>query len=195
MGKLIAASGLNAVTFNHKVLSEGFSIKEINSDIDILIKYLVENNEKLNIDKDKIAIWCFSGGVPFGLYAGMHRYSNYVKCIIAYYGLTDFKHAGQLLGINISDEDEEVEKYSPIYLIDENSKKIPPLFIARAGLDNPILNESLDKFITKALVNNLTVDIYNHPTGGHAFDLFNDNDRTCEIISKSLDFLRKYLIV
>jgi hypothetical protein len=36
-------------------------------------------------------------------------------------------------------------------------------------MDNPLLNESLDKFITKALANNLYVDVYNHPTGHHAF--------------------------
>ena len=191
LGRLIAASGLNAVTFNHRTLVDGFTIKEINSDIDNLINYLVKNAEKLNIDQDRIAIWCISGGVPFGLYAGMRSYSDYVKCIIAYYGFGDFRYVGQVIDINILDE--EIEKYSPINLINENSNKIPPLFIARAGLDNPIINESLDKFITKALINNLTIDIYNHSTGIHSFDLFNDNDRTYEIIAKSLKFLKKHL--
>ena len=66
--------GFNAVTFNHKVLADGFNIEEVNNDIDALINYLIENADKLNIDKDKIAIWCFSGGVPFGLYAGMQLF-------------------------------------------------------------------------------------------------------------------------
>lgn len=34
------------------------------------------------------------------------------------------------------------------------------------------------------------MDIYNHPTGVHAFDLFNDNERTHEIIKKTLEFLK-----
>jgi dienelactone hydrolase len=183
--------GLKAVTFNHKVLCDGFNIKEVNNDIDTLISYLIENAHKLNIDKDKIAIWCFSGGVPFGLYAGMHDYVDYIKGVIGYYGFGDFTSVGKLLQLNIDEED--IKKYSPINLIDENSDRIPPLFIARAGLDSPIINESIDKFIEKGLKNNLTIDIYNHSTGGHGFDLFNDNNRTHEIIAESLNFLRKHL--
>lgn len=190
-GKLIAASGLNAVTFNHKVLSDGFSVKEVIDDIDTLVNYLIENADNLNINKDKIAIWSFSGGVPFGLYEGMHDYFNYIKCIIAYYGFGDLTSVRKLLNFNIQDED--VKKYSPISLIGENSSKLPPLLIARAGLDNSIINESIDKFIIKALKNNLTIDICNHSTGGHAFDLFNDNDRTREIIAQTLNFLKKNL--
>ncbi|MCW6060194.1 dienelactone hydrolase family protein [Clostridium sporogenes] len=190
-GKLLASFGLNAVNFNHKVLAEGFNIKEVISDMDSLINYLVENADKLKIDKNKIAIWCFSGGVPFGLYTGMSNYFDYVKGIIAYYGFGDFTSLGEFLQLNISKED--AKRYSPINLIDENASRIPPLFIARAGLDNQIINESIDEFITKGLKNNLTIDIFNHSTGGHAFDLFNDNDRTHEIIAESLEFLRKHL--
>ncbi len=190
-GKLVAAYGFNAVTFNHKVLADGFNIEEVNNDIDALINYLIENADMLNIDKDRIAIWCFSGGVPFGLYAGMNDYFDYLKGIIAYYGFGDFTSLGKFL--NFSIKDEESKKYSPINLIYENLNKIPPLFIARAGLDSPIINESVDQFITEGLKNNLTIDIYNHSTGGHGFDLFNDDSRTHEIIAESLNFLRKHL--
>ncbi|MDS0525511.1 esterase [Clostridium sp. SHJSY1] len=190
-GKLIAASGLNAVTFNHRVLSDGDNIKEVNKDIEELIKYLIENADRLNIDKDRIAIWCFSSGVPFGLYAGMNNNIESIKAIIAYYGFGDFKAVGKLLEIKI--EEEDIEKYSPINLIDENSNRVPPLFIARAGLYNPIVNESIDNFITKGLKHNLNFEIYNHYTGGYAFDLFNDEERSYEIISESLNFLRKHL--
>jgi hypothetical protein len=37
------------------------------------------------------------------------------------------------------------------------------------------------------------IDLLNHPTGQHAFDLFNDNDRTHEIIVRTLDYLEKHL--
>lgn len=190
-GKLVAAYGFNAVTFNHKVLSEGFSIEEVINDIDALVNYLIENADKLNIDKNRIAIWCFSGGVTFGLYVGMHDYSKNIKGVIAYYGFGDFTSVGELLQFHI--QDEEVERYSPINLIKESSSKIPPLFVARAGLDSPIINESIDRFIVEGLKNNLNINIYNHSTGGHGFDLFNDNNRTHEIIAESLIFLRKHL--
>jgi hypothetical protein len=55
------------------------------------------------------------------------------------------------------------QKFSLVDLLSKNPDKIPPIFIARAGMDNPLLNESLDKFITKALANNLYDDVYNHP--------------------------------
>ena len=100
-GKLLASFRLNAVNFNHKVLAEGFNVKDVISDMDTLINYLVENADKLKIDKDKIAIWCFSGGVPFGLYTGMSNYFDYVKGIIAYYGFGDFKSLGEFLQLNI----------------------------------------------------------------------------------------------
>lgn len=193
LGKLVAAVGLKSVIFNHRVLSDGFTIEEVNSDINELIKFLIENADKLSIDENKIAIWCFSGGAPFGLYAGINSFSNNVKCIVAYYGISDFKTATQLLGTNVNIKAEEVEKYSPINIIDKYPHDIPPMLIARAGLDNPILNDSLDKFIMKALANNLSVDIYNHTDGGHAFDLFNDNGRTHDIMAKTLDFLKKHL--
>jgi hypothetical protein len=58
-------------------------------------------------------------------------------------------------------------KGSHLDLLSKKPGKIPPIFITRAGMDNPLLNESLDKFITKALANNLYIDVYNHPTGHH----------------------------
>jgi predicted esterase len=82
LGKLIAVSGINAITFNHRVLSDGFSVAEVINDINCLIRFLIDNAESLNIDKNRIAVWCFSGGVPFGLYTALHEYSKYVKCII-----------------------------------------------------------------------------------------------------------------
>jgi len=86
------------------------------------------------------------------------------------------------------------QKFSLVYILCKNPDKIPPIFIARAGMDNPLMNESLDKFITKALANNLYVDVYNHPTGYHAFDLFDDNKRTRDIVKKTLDFLKSILL-
>ncbi|PJI06917.1 MULTISPECIES: dienelactone hydrolase family protein [Clostridium] len=193
LAKLVASVGLRAVTFNHKVLSDGFTIEEVNSDINNILKYLIENADKLSIDKDRIGIWCFSGGAPFGLYAAMNNCSDYIRCAAVYYGLTDFKRIGELISTSINLKDSEIREYSPVNLIKSESYKIPPLFIARAGLDSSAINEPLDEFIMKALINNLTVDVYNHPTGNHAFDLFDDNDRSREIIAETLDFFKKHL--
>lgn len=190
-GKLIGASGLNAITFNHKTLSDGCNVEEVISSIDDLLKYVIENAAELKIDENKIAIWCFSGGVPFGLYEGMHDYFDNIKAIAAYYGFGELKSVEELLGRKIGEE--VIEKYSPINLIMKNADKIPPLFLARAGLDRPVLKKSIEMFIEKGFEYNLAMDIYNHPTGVHGFDLFTDNERTHEIIKKTLEFLKYHL--
>lgn len=191
-GKLIAASGLSAITFNHRVLSDGFSIEEVFRDINNLIHYVIENSEMLKIDKDNMAIQCFSGGAPFGLYVGMSSFLNQIKCIVSHYGFGDFEYINQFFNASISNK--VIEKFSPIKLMQsKDSKLIPPILLSRAGLDHKMLNKSLDKFVAEALAHNLMIDVLNHPTGQHAFDLFNDNDRTHEIVVRTLDYLKKHL--
>lgn len=192
IGHLVAASGLIAVAFNHRVLVNGAAITEVNDDIYDLIKFLSSNANDFKIDKEKLAIWSVSYGVPFGLYAGIYNAPSFIKCLVAYYGFGDFKHFKEKLDPSISND--VVEKFSPTTLISKESNKIPPLFIARAGLDSPELNASLDRFILRALENNLTIDVFNHASGYHAFDLFNDDDRSKEIIQRTLDFLKKHLL-
>lgn len=191
LGKVIAASGLNAVTFNHRMLSDGFSMQEVIQDINDLIQYVINNADTLKINKNKIALWSFSGGVPFGMYVGLSSYFDDIKCIISYYGFGDFNYVSQFFSTPLNAK--TLKDISLLKLIQKNAVFIPPMLIARAGLDAEILNESIDKFIVEALRNNLTIDILNHATGQHAFDLFNDNDRTHEIIIKSLDFLKMHL--
>jgi hypothetical protein len=65
-----------------------------------------------------------------------------------------------------------------------------PLFIARAGRDEPGLNDTLDRFIPHALSANLPITLANHATGPHAFDVLDDNETSCEIVRQILAFLR-----
>lgn len=188
-GKLIAANGYSAVTFNHRTLSDKFKIEDVKNDISDLIGYVIKNAEKLNIDKNKIVIWCFSGGVPFGLYVGIHDYYASLKGIIAYYGFADFLSISKLIPEYTDLND--MEKYSPLNEIKRIKKQVPPLLIARAGMDNRIINDSMDNFIKEALKNNININIYNNPDGVHGFDLFNDDKRTYEIIEESISFLNK----
>jgi len=191
LGKIIATLGLNAITFNHRVLSDGFSIQEVMQDINDLMQYVINNADNLKIDKSKIALWSFSGGVPFGMYVGLSGYFDYIKCIISYYGFGDFNHISRFFSTPLNAE--TLKDISLLKLIQKNVALIPPLLIVRAGLDDKTLNESIDEFIVEALRNNLSIDILNHATGQHAFDLFNDNVRTHEIINKSLEFLKIHL--
>lgn len=192
LGKLVAASGFAAVTFNHRMLLHKFNVEEINKDIESLIAYIQKHADSLNIDEHRIAIWSASAGVPFGLCTAIHNETGAIKCVVSYYGFGDLESLDKILNFNIPNQDKKI--FSPIDLINgRNSNNVVPMFIARAGLDSPIINESMDKFIIQALLNNLNIDIYNHPSGEHAFDLLNDNIRTHEIIQKTIEFLKLYL--
>jgi hypothetical protein len=69
-----------------------------------------------------------------------------------------------------------------------------PLFIARAGRDEPGLNETLDRFIAHALAGNLPITVANHATGPHAFDVLHDSETSRDIIRQILAFLRLHLL-
>jgi hypothetical protein len=68
----------------------------------------------------------------------------------------------------------------------------PPMFIARAGLDSPDLNDGLDRFVQAALRNNVAVELFNHPTGQHGFDIEDDNARSREILKRTVEFLQTH---
>jgi len=70
-----------------------------------------------------------------------------------------------------------------------------PLFIARAGQDQmPGLNDTLDRFLVKALACNLPISFVNHSEAPHAFDLFHDSETSRGIISRILAFLQSHLL-
>src|SRR5688500_4181629 len=69
-----------------------------------------------------------------------------------------------------------------------------PLFVVRAGRDAmPGLNQALDRFVRDALAAQMPVTLFDHPSGPHAFDLFDDSDTTRDAIERTLAFLQTEL--
>jgi hypothetical protein len=58
----------------------------------------------------------------------------------------------------------------------------------------PRLNETIDRFMVKALSRNLPVTFVNHPAAPHAFDLFDESETSREIIRQILAYLRSHLL-
>ena len=194
-GRIAAASGFVGAAFSHRTLMLGAGINDITGDIDDLLTFLIDNADQYGLDKNRIAIWSFSAGVPFGLHAGLRHKPDYIKCMAAYYGFGDFISLAKLFNQQVDDEGAaRLDIDSPAKLLSQNPEKTAPILVARAGMDIiPGLLESLDGFIMEALKNNVQIEVYNHPTGFHAFDLFNDDPRTHEIIEKTLEFLKWHL--
>lgn len=176
------------MTFDHRTILAGAKIPDVINDIQQLIIYIRNNSEELNIDSDNIAVWSFSGGVPFGLNVSLDLDKTYIKSLVIYYGPVNFEPLSELLNIKF-DKQQSIVKYANDY-----PDKIPPLFIARAGLDMPVINRSINQFIEIALNLNLNITICNHATGHHAFDILDDTARTRDILGMTLSFLAKNLI-
>jgi dipeptidyl aminopeptidase/acylaminoacyl peptidase len=206
-GQLVAASGLIAVTFNHRSTEALTRLYEAAGDIDDLISYVRDHAGTLGIDPDILAIWTCSAGSPLGFRAALRNAPPYVRCVVSYYGISDLRvyyqePADSEEDTATTDEvkltlptfpDEVFEEFSATAYIHKWSGRTIPLFITRAGLDTPELNASIDRLISTAIANNWDIDVMNHSTGHHGFDILDDNQRSREIIRTTLDFMKTHL--
>src|SRR5690349_8430372 len=81
-GKLIAASGLIAITANHRSTRGLTNVVGVANDVDDLISYVREQSYTFNINPDAIGIWTCSAGAPFALRAAFHEAAPFVRAIV-----------------------------------------------------------------------------------------------------------------
>lgn len=182
-GQLTAASGMAAITYTNR---------EPAADIHTLLQYVRRNAASLGIDENRIGLWACSGNVPLALSVLMHEDQEYLKCAVLCYGImldldgsTHVAEAAKMWGFVNPSAGKSVDDLPPG----------TPLFIVRAGRDEmPHLNETIDRFMDKALTCNLPVTLMNHAAAPHAFDLFHDSETSREIIRRILSFMRFHLL-
>lgn len=191
LGQLIAASGFIAITFNHRSSYGLTRMSDVGTDIEDAISYVKENADKFQIDKNNLGLWAISAGVPYGTSVVLKNIQSCIKCLVIYYGYLDLQHRKEEVSDDITEE--ELKEFSPITYLSIVKNEIPPLLIARAGLDYAVINKSIDNFIYELLRQNIDFNLYNHSKGEHGFDLKNDNIRTYEIIKRTIEFLKEYL--
>ncbi|MEW6735861.1 MAG: alpha/beta hydrolase [Acidobacteriota bacterium] len=183
-GQLTAASGLVAITY-----STG---KEPARDIQTLLQYVRHNAAALGIDENRIGVWACSGNVPNALSVLMQEDRSYLKYAVLCYGLmldlegdTSIADAAKQWGFANSCTGKSVA---------DLAQNIP-LFIVRAGQDEmPHLNETIDRFLNKALTCNLPITFVNNPQAPHAFDLIQDSETSRQIIRQILVFMQFHLL-
>ncbi|MDQ1559621.1 MAG: hypothetical protein QOD32_2681 [Pyrinomonadaceae bacterium] len=181
-GRLLAASGVAAITYTNR---------EPAADLDALLRHVRQDAAALGVDENRLGLWASSGNVPLALSALMGEGGDRLKCAVLCYGyMLDMDNSTRVAGAagtwgfvnpcagkSVDDLPTDV-----------------PLFVARAGGDKiPHLNETLDRFIAAALRRNLPLTFTNHPTAPHAFDLFQDDDDSREIIRQILTFIQFHL--
>lgn len=186
LGEMIASSGKAAVAFNHRMLLSGSSIIEVLDDIAKARDFVNLHSAEYNIDSARTCVWAVSAGMPFGVHNALNHKPEDVRCIIGYYGFGDFQTLVNVLpgAINTA---------GPAHEIMTGNAGIPML-IVRSGLDHKVINDSLDRLIQRCFELNTDIDVYNHRTGNHAFDILDDNRRSHELINRSMVFLENHLV-
>jgi BD-FAE protein len=168
-GRLLASSGFVAVTFNYRFLAD--EIDRATTDVEVLIEFV-----RSQIDADQLFLWAFSGGGLF-LTTGFERQN--VRGLIGYYAVLDVATP------------ELRSRLSPIERLKKNGC-MAPIFLARAGMDQQLLNEAMQQFIDEALRRNVEIELMNHPAGAHGFDILNEDDRSRAIIRRTIEFIREH---
>ena len=182
-GQLMAASGLVAITY---------TTTEPTADVHALLEYIRQNGSSLGVDENRIGVWACSGNVPNALSILIEKDRDYLKCAVLCYGImldldgsTDVAESARKWGFANPCEGKSVD----------DLQKDMPLFIVRAGRDEmPHLNETIDRFLVKALICNLPITFANHPEAPHSFDVMHDSETTREIVRQILAFMRFHLL-
>jgi acetyl esterase/lipase len=186
-GQLIMASGLVGITFNHRYYGMDH-LERAAGDIQAALAYVRAHAEDLHIDADRLALWAFSGGGPF-LSLALRESLPYIHCLVAYYAILDLRPFAGRVPI----ADTMLQAFSPLAYVEAGAAPALPMLIARAGLDRPELNEAIDAFVQAALRANLPIELMNHPNGRHGFDILDADDRSREIIARTVTFVQTHL--
>jgi acetyl esterase/lipase len=190
-GRIAAASGFVGVTFNHRYW--GWTREDLDRSFgDVLdaIRFVREQAATYHADPDHAALWAFSGGGPH-LSLALRNQLDFVRCLVSFYAIVDMVPEARLLSID--PEKEGLAEFSLFHYLNDKTFGFPAMFIGRAGLDSPVINESVDRFVARALALNETIEVANHADGRHGFDIYNDDARAHEIIARALDFIKVHI--
>lgn len=191
-GRLLAASGLIAVVFTHRSTDGLMDAELVSDDIQDCINHVRNCASEFKINKDRIAMWASSGGVPVAINAAFAESRPYLKCLTFYYG---YMHLAP--GAHYGDPEAPAEllsKFSALEMLKSGEFEWPPLLIVRAGQDKPLLNASISEFVTEATKRNTSLSFINHSEGHHAFDNLDQLEESKTIIQQTVLFLKQQLL-
>jgi len=181
--QLIASAGMAAVAYAN--------CEEPVADLRALLDNLRAQAGPLGLDASRLGVMATSGNVPTALTTILRTAERPPACaafgcgcLLDLDGATDvadasrqFGFANACAGLTLGDFRRDV-----------------PLFISRAGKDQfPAMNATIDRFVTRALADNLPITLVNYPEGPHGFDLFDDSRTSRDIVRQTLRFLRQHL--
>ncbi len=186
-GRLLAASGLVAIAYNHRAGFPRVELAAASADLRDVIEFARSRAATWGADGERICLAAFSGGGPLLGFA-MRERQPFIRCQVAMYPVLDIEKMELFTSQMDADE---LARYAPVQHLSEAS---PPLFIGRAGRDKiPDLLRGLDRFVGVALQKNANLTLMNHPEGEHGFDNDADEPRAREILRAMIAFLHAHL--
>jgi hypothetical protein len=160
-GKVLAASGFNAVVFNWRP-------EESPDDIKDLIYFLLDNSNELKLSISNINIFAFSSGVEIGVKNIMEINTGFINKIITYYGKLD------------SSIIKMINKYC-----------LPKFLIVMGCLDDVYSADCNDNSIEEVRNLGCEVEFILHSKGEHGFEAFNECEETNRIIEETIKFIER----
>jgi acetyl esterase/lipase len=193
-GRMLAASGFVGISFNKRYERGPAGTLAGNEDVRDLVIYLRKHAAELSINKNRIAFWAFSAG-GFLLAPVLAESPSYASAVLCFYCVSDIDQDTWSGVPGITDEmrARTQSQFSSAGVISKGGHPFPPLLIGRAGWDSPGLNRGIDRLIQEALAKDVSIEVLNHPTGRHGFDIIDSNARSREIIQRALEFLKTNL--
>jgi len=190
-GRLAAVSGLAGVTINHRSTNRQTNLGGAAEDVDAAFDWVREHAAEVGIDGDRLAIWTCSAGAPFALRTALRDRPHFLKGIVAFYPVMDLRSERSRIAPEVSDA--VLAEFSAVCNL-EAGGSLPPIFIARAGKDSDSINRSIESFLSAAVAAGVALNFVNHPSGRHAFDVRDPDERSRQIIRQTLDFLLAALL-
>jgi acetyl esterase/lipase len=186
-GRVAAAQGFVAVPYDKRYPRGTAGVNTGVIDTLELLRFLRAHAADYNIDGDCIVMWGFSAGggilTPF-----LRRDKEGVRAYVHYYAISDFS---PYMKDAPADQQERARNASGAALIQETDlARILPMFVVRAGQDDARLNQGIDALVAAALAKNADLTFINYRDGHHGFDIFDDNDRSREILRETFDWVR-----
>ncbi|HEV3456402.1 MAG TPA: type II toxin-antitoxin system PemK/MazF family toxin [Thermoanaerobaculia bacterium] len=189
-GRLVAASGMAAVTFTYRSTFPASHLADSGGDVADAIAYVRANADSLGIDRDRLCLASYSAGGPM-LAPYLRGAPEHIRCLVAFYSLMDVRQPG---GHEASEPAELLARFSPVAQLEQGSGRFTPIFVAQGRKDEvPTLLDTVDRFAAQAFARGVPLTLMSHPDAPHAFDNQIDDNRTREIVRASLDFLRWHL--
>lgn len=186
---LAAANGMAAITFDHASSNGRSRMPAVVDQIRQLLDLVDHESGSIGVDAGHVAIWSGSAGVPFGFVAALNRPT--VLCQVSFYGPMDLRTDASRTSPDIAKE--LLAEYSPVTHIDRRGSAMPPLLIAKAALDRPAINDSIDAFVENATAVGAPVELEVHEQGRHGFDVIDEGERSRQIIHRTIDYMRAHL--